>query len=296
MRWESLREEEFEEAIARSKGLCVIPLACLEKHGQHLPVGTDYYEANEIALNAAQEEYAVVFPTGPWLGDVAGYHARIEPQKNHGGIGLDPMLVIRTLEALADEIARNGFTKILIFNEHGGNLPLLKILLRRHEQQKKPYALLCTDADDFEGCEPGPFLKTITENRAEFPMITDEDIQVMRRWAVTGYHGGHADFIETANVFATHPEQVAPDRYDAEDGMNNHCTDYLSDLGVDLNGSWSARYPNMYAGMAPHGCSEGIGLAMMKLHVRRAARIFRKIKNEDICLDCLQARDKAETV
>ena len=41
MKWEYLREEEFEEAIERCGGLCVIPLGCLEKHGQHLPVGTD---------------------------------------------------------------------------------------------------------------------------------------------------------------------------------------------------------------------------------------------------------------
>ena len=42
MRWEDLREEEFESAIEKSKGLCVLPLGCLENHGQHLPVGTDY--------------------------------------------------------------------------------------------------------------------------------------------------------------------------------------------------------------------------------------------------------------
>ena len=28
MRWEELREEQFEEAIERSKGVCVIPIGC----------------------------------------------------------------------------------------------------------------------------------------------------------------------------------------------------------------------------------------------------------------------------
>ena len=37
MYWEYLREEEFKEAIEESKGLCVVPVGCMEKHGQHLP-------------------------------------------------------------------------------------------------------------------------------------------------------------------------------------------------------------------------------------------------------------------
>ena len=34
MLWENLREEEFEGAIKRSGGLCVMVLGCLEKHGR----------------------------------------------------------------------------------------------------------------------------------------------------------------------------------------------------------------------------------------------------------------------
>ena len=41
MIWEYLREEEFSNAVETSKGVCVIPMGCLEMHGQHLPVGTD---------------------------------------------------------------------------------------------------------------------------------------------------------------------------------------------------------------------------------------------------------------
>ena len=42
MLWENLREEEFYDAIEASGGVCVVPVGCLEKHGQHLPVGTDF--------------------------------------------------------------------------------------------------------------------------------------------------------------------------------------------------------------------------------------------------------------
>ena len=63
MLWENLREEEFEEAISQSKGLCIVPVGCLEKHGQHLPVGTDVIHITEIAKRAAEKETACIFPT-----------------------------------------------------------------------------------------------------------------------------------------------------------------------------------------------------------------------------------------
>ena len=63
MLWENLREEEFEDAIRKSKGVCVVPIGCLEKHGQHLPVGTDVIHVTEIARQAAEAEPVVVFPT-----------------------------------------------------------------------------------------------------------------------------------------------------------------------------------------------------------------------------------------
>ena len=52
MEWQNLREEEFEEAVKISGGVCVcvVPIGCVEKHGQHLPVGTDAYEAEAIAF------------------------------------------------------------------------------------------------------------------------------------------------------------------------------------------------------------------------------------------------------
>jgi len=63
MLWENLREEEFDNAIKESKGLCILPVGCLEKHGQHLPVGTDVIHITEIAKRAAEIETAMVFPT-----------------------------------------------------------------------------------------------------------------------------------------------------------------------------------------------------------------------------------------
>ncbi|MBQ8893440.1 MAG: creatininase family protein [Clostridia bacterium] len=68
MNWEKLRPDQMPEAIERSGGLCILPLGCTEKHGAHLPLGTDSFEVRHHAEQAAALEEAVIFPVAPWLG------------------------------------------------------------------------------------------------------------------------------------------------------------------------------------------------------------------------------------
>ena len=53
---------EFISAVEKSEATCLIPIGVLEKHGPHLPLGTDMLSIGEIAVRAAQKEYAIVFP------------------------------------------------------------------------------------------------------------------------------------------------------------------------------------------------------------------------------------------
>jgi len=288
MLWQDLREEQFEEAIEKSKGVCIIPVGCLEKHGQHSPVGTDYYIALSIAERAAEMEDVVIFPTGPWLGDVGGSHANKNPEltRKRGFIGLNIKTMIWALEELCDEIARNGFTKIALFNVHGGNLAMFDTLMKTQAKKKKKYAtynVRACRADDYTN-QPEPFVELVTKNREEYPMITDEDIEVMKGWIKTGYQGGHANFLENVQVMGDHPELIEPERYEQECGINNHRCDYLSELGINVNGGWSARYPNSYSGAAPHGSSQTIGDAMLYNHAKHCAEVLRRIKNDDLAL------------
>ena len=36
MKWEDLTDIEFKEALKTTKGVAIIPIGCLEKHGYHL--------------------------------------------------------------------------------------------------------------------------------------------------------------------------------------------------------------------------------------------------------------------
>src|SRR5947207_1803038 len=60
--WEELTAADFKDAIARAQGTCLLPFGIMEKHGPHLPLGNDLLNVRYVALTAAQQEYAVVFP------------------------------------------------------------------------------------------------------------------------------------------------------------------------------------------------------------------------------------------
>ena len=47
MLWENLTVEEFKESLKITKGVAIIPIGCLEKHGYHMPLGTDMFIAKK---------------------------------------------------------------------------------------------------------------------------------------------------------------------------------------------------------------------------------------------------------
>ena len=292
MIWDNLREEEFEDAIKKSGGLCVIPIGCMEKHGQHLPVGADYIQALAIAKAAAEIEDVVIFPVGAWLGEVSCFHAFKNPKevKLRGCIGIKQTTLLTILEELCDEIARNGFTKILFVNNHGGNNPLLQLFLRAQSYEFKPYSTMTVFASS--GLSADRVYSLVTQDRKRFPAITDKDVEVLKRLTETGYGGGHADMRETGIVMAVDESLVAPERYDAESGLSSHRTDYLSDVGVSSVNAWLANYPNSYNAYPPHDCSRAIGEAYIKIASERLAKAFKLLKEDEDCIKSCQMLPK----
>src|ERR1041384_1372099 len=116
--WEELTAAEFKDAIARAQGTCLLPFGIMEKHGPHLPLGNDLLNVRYAALNAAQQEYAVVFPEY--------YFAQIfEAKHQPGRVAYSRRLQLDLLQETTDEMARNGCKKIIVVNGHGGNNSLL---------------------------------------------------------------------------------------------------------------------------------------------------------------------------
>ena len=57
MIWENLTVDEFNEATHKSKGVVLVPIGCLEKHGSHMPIGTDII----IARYVSTIKYIILF-------------------------------------------------------------------------------------------------------------------------------------------------------------------------------------------------------------------------------------------
>lgn len=286
MNWEYLRSDEMAAAIEKSGGLCVLPIGCTEKHGPHLPLGTDSMKVQRCVEDAAKLEEVVVFPTGMWLGDMVPVH-HIENPGEHpygfGHIALSPTLILTVLEELCDEIARNGFRKILIVSSHGGNGSYLDFFLRSQGYKNKNYATLLTSHRVRQlNREPYPYF---LEHRAEYPMLTDEDMETLKRYHEQGgFGGGHGDFSETANIMGYWPHLVAEDRYDAESGYSTHRADYLKELGVSCALDFMANFPSAYHGHPPFGCTKTIGEAWNLCYTRRLAHIFKVLKEDEECV------------
>src|SRR5438067_13608816 len=97
--WEELTASDFRNAIQQSQGTCLLPFGILEKHGPHLPLGTDLLDVRYAVLHAAEQEYAIVFPEY-YFGQI--FEAKHEP----GTIAYSRGLQLQLLQETTDEMAR----------------------------------------------------------------------------------------------------------------------------------------------------------------------------------------------
>ena len=283
MIWAELREEEFEGAVKKAGGLCIIPVGCYEMHGEHLPVGTDVYEAVAVAELAATLEDAVVFPAFEF-GDINGL---VEWK---GGINLDPALRLKLLENYCSEIARCGFDKILLLNFHGGNPPFLSYFMNSMEQKALDYSIL--------SCFPVPLFvdevyPTLKEKGMEaYPELTAEDVEIIREFVEGKQIDGHGGLLETAMMLAIRPDLVKMDRLGAVDGHFTHEADPFHKAGLQSTNLWYLDFPNSYCGDDPHRANERIGKMMLRLAAEKAARCARVFKENDGVLKARRERKR----
>ena len=277
MLWENLREEEFEEAIKVSNKVCVIPMGCLEKHAQHLPVGTDTQLAVYVAQKAAEIEPVVVFP-GLYFGDLLGLYMW------KGTIAFSSELLQRMLTELCAEIARNGFKKILILNVHGGNAALLSNFLRSTAHEKKDYVVMVRRETQYNHKD----LVQALDAGEVFPELLPEDIAYLRESVAERHTYGHAGIIETSEMLAVNPDAVDMSRADVDNGVSRHRTDYLSQKGIDINGStmfWLTDFPDSFAGEKLERANARIGKALLRKSIEQQAEAVRLLKQDDRVLE-----------
>jgi creatinine amidohydrolase len=212
--WEELTAADFKTGITRAQGTCLLPFGIMEKHGPHLPLGNDLLNVRYVALNAAQQEYAVVFPEY-YFGQI--FEAKHEP----GTVAYSRGLQLQLLQETTDEMARNGCKKIIIVNGHGGNNSLLPYFAQ--SQLESPHDYVVYIQGIARGGPGGPAHKS---NPA------------------TDMHAGES---ETSMSMVARPDLVHLDRAAQESGADQGRLSGLPE-GLYTGIWWYARFPNHYAG------------------------------------------------
>jgi creatinine amidohydrolase len=211
-KWEELTAGDFRAAIQQAKGTCLLPFGILEKHGPHLPLGTDLLNVRYVALHAADQEYAVVFPEY-YFGQI--FEAKHEP----GTIAYSAELQLKLLQETTDEMARNGCKKILIVNGHGGNEHLLPFFAQA--QLEKPHDYVVYVLDGHRSRPGGPAKKS----------------------TIADMHAGEN---ETSNTLVSHPDLVHLDRAATQSGADQKRQNLPDDVYTGI--WWYARFPDHYSG------------------------------------------------
>jgi len=217
MRWEELTGDQFPEAVKKSQGVCLLPLSCIERHGHHLPLGTDLYIAREVCRRAAELEPAVVFPDYVFT-------QILEARHMPGTIGIEPDLILRLLENVCREIARNGLDKIVIVNGHGGNDSLIHYFAQIQLAAPRSYVVYVARP---------PYAEELAETGPHWETRVD----------------GHAGERETSAILNVRPDLVRSGEMPSDgEGMPLGRLKELRDLGVDTGIWWYADHPSHYCG------------------------------------------------
>jgi creatinine amidohydrolase len=243
-KWEELTAADFRQGIQQSKGTCLLPFGILEKHGPHLPLGTDLLNVRYASLHAADQEYAVVFPEY-YFGQI--FEAKHEP----GTVAYSMELQLRLLQETADEMARNGCKKIIIVNGHGGNEHLLPFFAQGQLANPHDYVVYVLDG---ERSHPGGPAKKSTG---------------------VDYHAGEN---ETSNVIVSRPDLVHLDRAPGESGADQKRDPLPEELYTGI--WWYARFPNHYSGDGSVATKE-LGEWNMKNWVDAIVECIRAVKADD---------------
>jgi creatinine amidohydrolase len=234
-----------------SGGVALLPLASIESHGPHLPLGCDPIKTDNLVRLVAARETVAVLPTLHYTFVAA---ARALP----GAIHIRSDILMDYTEQICDEVHRNGFHKIVLLHGHGGNTALNTMFCDRMLEREKPYAVYSLSAQ---------------AGRWDEMQKTKESGE----W-------GHACEWETSMAMTACPELV---RLDVLNGRTFPGVPG-PDVGSALTAvDWIARHPEMAVG-DPAAASREKGERWLAMAVEGVVDHLRKIKKDARTLEAIQ--------
>lgn len=167
--WQTVKTAAFEVVI--------LPWGATEAHNYHLPYGTDNFQCDYVATEAArlaweQGAKVVVLPTIPFGVNTGQLDITLD-------MNLNPSTQLAVLRDVVRVLARQGIPKLLVLNGHGGN----------------------------------DFRQILRELQAEFPSVflcTASLFNIVDRRHFFSAPGDHADEMETSMMLHLAPDLVRP--------------------------------------------------------------------------------------
>jgi creatinine amidohydrolase/Fe(II)-dependent formamide hydrolase-like protein len=111
---EALTAPELTRLVASGVRIVVVPFGSVEHQGGHLPIGADSVLADAVGREVARRLGAVLAPT--LRAGCAEQHAEFA-----GTLTLRAGTLTDVAVELAESLARQGFTRIVLVSAHGGN-------------------------------------------------------------------------------------------------------------------------------------------------------------------------------
>jgi len=187
--WAELSTRDFTRMIdngTAAQTIAVIPVAAIEQHGPHLPLGVDTMLADGVVAAALPHlpiDAKVLFLPTQAVG-FSPEHARFP-----GTLTLKSETIIRLWTEIGESVAAAGIRKLLLFNTHGGQVSVMDLVAR---DLRARLDLLVYSASWFN-----------------LPLLDADGRDVNESFGAGeqrfGIHGGD---IETSMMLALAPEQV----------------------------------------------------------------------------------------
>jgi creatinine amidohydrolase len=182
--WMEMTWQEIAAAgEATARWIAVLPLAAVEQHGPHLPLGVDTFIAEVYAARVADilpDDLAVTFLPVQRIG------VSVEHIAYPGTLTLSAATAIAAWTEICESLARAGLRKIVLVTSHGGNVAAMELVARDLRSRL------------------GMLAVTTAWHRLGYPEGTFSDEE--RR------HGIHGGVIETSLMLAAKPHTVHMDK------------------------------------------------------------------------------------
>ncbi len=238
------------QRMAKEEKVCILPMGVLERHGEHLPFGTDALVVHKIAVEAAKIEPCVVFPMF-YFGQIH------EAAFAQGAVAFDSDFTVTLLQKVCDEIGRNGFTKIFLLCGHGGNTAMIDYFMMSTMDRDVPYTLYSVMYSSRLSAEENEYVGSIVKS-----------------------DGGHADQWETSLVMGVCPEAVRMDLQEYPEPIKP--LERTKALGRVITPFWwYADYPHNVTG-SPTIASKEAGDKLIEFYAKRVAKDVKAIKDDEV--------------